>query len=641
MSRIKLSSQEYIPEILKLAMTTAKLSNEILPTHNYSDPATEELTRTVQSKLEDLLSTLVRFVTPNTQSLEYDEIVEAADKCLENIAIQIDSKDSSSPSNAQVLSHLSLYELPKPQNELFGSIDNSDSLFVPKLAAKANAKYPLELHCDEIGYLHPYQNEIAELYISPEQLQAAAEPFVLPLDSTPLVYVSTPELFHLFLREISNEREIAVDLEHHSTRSYQGILCLMQVSTRTKDYIIDLFSVWSEMPLLLDVLTNPSITKVFHGAESDVGWLQRDFGLYIVNMFDTGQASRALLYPRFSLAYLLEHICGVYSDKRYQRADWRVRPLTEEHMLYARLDTHYLLYIYDVLRHQLIQQARELHKQPYECIIGVIQKSKEVCLKRYSKPQLKYSGLRGGTELLNEDQHSALEGILDWRDQLARQLDENPNFILGGRSVLGLAMNPPSTVQELMHKLSQKNDIIKENAGELLEVIQSALSGAVVVGGQIEKIVQEVKGIRIYGNTEEVPVVNVHLVLPPRVTAYSHSLVHGEFQRNLYQQVLGKLSGFMEENFSLMKVEELCVEQPRQIQVFREDGEIEEDLIPLSLKEKYSVKRRKRLPHNHKVQISPQKKQKVSEHKFTRIGWLDDIELAPAKRKNLSHKKRK
>jgi len=40
----------------------------------------------------------------------------------------------------------------------------------------------------------------------------------------------------------------------------------------------------------------------------------------------------------------------VQSDKKYQLADWRVRPLPEELMVYARMDTHYLLYIYDRLK---------------------------------------------------------------------------------------------------------------------------------------------------------------------------------------------------------------------------------------------------------------------------------------------------
>ena len=65
--------------------------------------------------------------------------------------------------------------------------------------------------------------------------------------------------------------------------------------------------------------------QVFHGADMDIGWLQRDFGLYVVNMFDTGQASRVLGLERFSLAFLLKNYCNVIADKQYQLADWRLR----------------------------------------------------------------------------------------------------------------------------------------------------------------------------------------------------------------------------------------------------------------------------------------------------------------------------
>lgn len=51
--------------------------------------------------------------------------------------------------------------------------------------------------------------------------------------------------------------------------------------------------------------------KVLHGADKDILWLQRDFGLYVANMFDTGQASRVLEYPGHGLAYLLQHLCQV------------------------------------------------------------------------------------------------------------------------------------------------------------------------------------------------------------------------------------------------------------------------------------------------------------------------------------------
>ena len=42
--------------------------------------------------------------------------------------------------------------------------------------------------------------------------------------------------------------------------------------------------------------------------------------------------------------------CRAQADKRWQLADWRVRPLGEEALHYARSDTHFLLYCYDKLR---------------------------------------------------------------------------------------------------------------------------------------------------------------------------------------------------------------------------------------------------------------------------------------------------
>ena len=90
--------------------------------------------------------------------------------------------------------------------------------------------------------------------------------------------------------------------------------------------------------------------QVLHGADRDIIWLQRDHGLYIVNMFDTGQAMRLLPYQRLSLAHLLKCVFKLDVDKTHQLSDWRVRPLPDDMRLYAQADTHFLLDAYDALR---------------------------------------------------------------------------------------------------------------------------------------------------------------------------------------------------------------------------------------------------------------------------------------------------
>jgi exosome complex exonuclease RRP6 len=48
------------------------------------------------------------------------------------------------------------------------------------------------------------------------------------------------------LAELKTVKEIALDLEHHDAHSYHGLVCLMQISTRNKDWIVDTLKPWRE-----------------------------------------------------------------------------------------------------------------------------------------------------------------------------------------------------------------------------------------------------------------------------------------------------------------------------------------------------------------------------------------------------------
>ncbi len=58
------------------------------------------------------------------------------------------------------------------------------------------------------------------------------------------------------------------------------------------DYIVDAILLRPEIQSLNIVFTNPNILKIFHGANSDIIWLQRDFGVYVVNLLDTYHIGR-------------------------------------------------------------------------------------------------------------------------------------------------------------------------------------------------------------------------------------------------------------------------------------------------------------------------------------------------------------
>lgn len=48
------------------------------------------------------------------------------------------------------------------------------------------------------------------------------------------------------------------------------------------DYLVDVIKAREHVWLLNEVFTNPAIMKVLHGADRDIVWLQKDFGVYMV-----------------------------------------------------------------------------------------------------------------------------------------------------------------------------------------------------------------------------------------------------------------------------------------------------------------------------------------------------------------------
>ena len=302
-----------------------------------------------------------------------------------------------------------------------------------------------------------------------------------PERTTDLTYIDTKEKLDEFINLISSSyNEIAVDLEHHSKESFLGITCLIQISTRDSDYILDAIKLRSVLNKLNVIFTNPDILKVFHGADHDILWLQRDFGVYVVNMFDTGRASRILSYESYSLKYLLHKFCDFEADKKYQLADWRIRPLEEGMIKYARNDTHFLLYIYDELKKNLILKSAE----DGGGIQGIfmyyklcIKHSSEICLQSYQKPQVKDKTYYQYSQM-NANKPRRELGIIKetyiFRDYLGRLLDRDPKEILKKSMIFKLSKATEFTIDNLLTIVNFDTPFLRY-LSEYIEVINAKL----------------------------------------------------------------------------------------------------------------------------------------------------------------------
>ncbi|KAM6977515.1 exosome complex component 10 [Aplochiton taeniatus] len=395
--------------------------------------------------------------------------------------------------------------IARPQLKFKERVDNSNTPFIPKIFVKPNAVKPLptyftnkhirkerpedldvpaaladfihqqrtQEHVEDM-FAHPYQHEL-DHFLLPDKLLAKPEPKMFkPLADTKCLFIDTLEDLVSLNEKLTKTSEFAVDLEHHSYRSFLGITCLMQISTRDEDFIIDTLELRAEMYILNEAFSDPTIVKVFHGADSDVEWLQKDLGLYVVNMFDSHQASRALNLGRNSLDHLLKNFCNVDSDKRYQLADWRIRPLPDEMFQYARADTHYLLYIYDRLRVDLLRMS---NGQP-GLLQSVWNKSKDISLKKYTKPIFTEDSymelLKKQKKTFNTQQLAAFRLLFNWRDKLARQEDESTGYVLPNHMMIKISEELPKEPQGIVACCHPVPPLVRQQVNELHLLVQQA-----------------------------------------------------------------------------------------------------------------------------------------------------------------------
>jgi ribonuclease D len=253
--------------------------------------------------------------------------------------------------------------------------------------------------------------------------------------------VASPEALTAMLQALAAEPIIALDTESDSLYRYFHKVCLIQVSTTQTDYLVDPL-VLPQLGTLGTLLANPDIEKVFHAAENDILALKRDFGVGFMNVFDTMLAARILGYPRVSLAALLREKFGVEIDKRAQLTDWGHRPLSAEQLNYARLDTHYLLPLRDLLQRELVSRQRWREAQEAFCSLPAIS-----CGVRAFDPEGFWRNKDARD--LSSTQLAILRELYIWRDGQARSMDRPPFKVLSDEALARLSREQPRRASDL------------------------------------------------------------------------------------------------------------------------------------------------------------------------------------------------
>jgi ribonuclease D len=243
------------------------------------------------------------------------------------------------------------------------------------------------------------------------------------------------------LAELEGAPEIAVDTEADSFFSYRERVCLIQVSARGSDWIVDPLAGFDLAPLGA-LLADESRLKIFHDGEFDILILRREYGFRFRGIFDTRIAAAALGNKTPGLGAVLNQHFGVELDKSLQRSDWSQRPLSPQQISYARYDTHYL-------ERLMAQQLELLRAREREHIVREEVRRLERLEPAARAPDPDAAYKIKGARTLSPLGLRALHALHAWRETEAEKRDQPLFKVLNNDQLIALAHALPGHSREL------------------------------------------------------------------------------------------------------------------------------------------------------------------------------------------------
>jgi ribonuclease D len=287
-----------------------------------------------------------------------------------------------------------------------------------------------------------------------------------PANTDGAVYLDKAPEVDRFLSEISDVKELALDTEGASFHRFLDRIYLLQISTRGESAIIDPLPIGSPARLG-QLLESKGVEVVFHDADYDLRLLHQDYGWHVTNIFDTRVASQLLGIKSFGLAALLEQFFDVKLDKKHQRADWSMRPLTPDMLAYAAQDTRYLLQLKDHMKSELTRRGR-LHwaEEEFARLEGT----------RWEAEQSMEGFLRlKGARDLSRRELAVLREVANWRDTVAAQLDRATFRVIGNEALFEIARRAPMNTSELSTIKGMPKGMIERAGADIVAAIRHGM----------------------------------------------------------------------------------------------------------------------------------------------------------------------
>lgn len=276
-------------------------------------------------------------------------------------------------------------------------------------------------------------------------------------------YIDSDQALAEFCSSIQHCQYCALDTEFLREKTYYPLLALIQLATEDAQACIDPLAIKDFSPLI-ELFHTPSMLKILHSPSQDLELFYFNFKALPSPIFDTQIAAAVLGFAnQIGYADLVSRVCDVQLEKKYTRADWSKRPLSEGELDYAMDDVRYLIEIYQKLTHQLREKKRlswveadfasMTDMQTYQTDPGSLWKR----LKGVQKLK--------GIALNHADQ------LCRWREKRAMEKDRPRRWIIKDEDIVDIARFKPKSAKDLNQIGNLSADYIKKIGAEILQVL--------------------------------------------------------------------------------------------------------------------------------------------------------------------------
>lgn len=270
--------------------------------------------------------------------------------------------------------------------------------------------------------------------------------------------------------EMRKAEFVAVDTEFMRETTFWPQLCLIQAAGGTREVLIDPLAEGLDLTPFHELLTDPSVVKVFHACRQDLEiFFHSGGGLIPMPLFDTQIAAMAVgLGDSISYDNLVRAYLGQGVDKGSRFTDWSRRPLSDAQKIYALADVTLLRDLFPQLRSQLAESGREgwlAEEMKTLTDPATYQMKPEDAWKRLKLRKTTPKWL------------AALKAAAEWREIEAQTRDIPRSRIMKDDGLYELAQAAPQSVEELGVLRAVPNGFERSKPAErLIARLQMALA---------------------------------------------------------------------------------------------------------------------------------------------------------------------